>query len=192
MKPYTSITGSNWPCTPFTNMNNSQRRIALVCFSLSLGGLELSTLRLAKAMNSRGAYAMVVVPSSSPLQQRAIELGIDLATLVPRWKYGDIPAALRLAEILKNNGIERVVLMQSQDIVHVLPLRLRHRIRLCGPPRTQPDAGGQAPAGPLSGRPDQRHHRLRGGRRQGCGGAERRAPPPGPSAASPATKPISA
>jgi len=98
------------------NMTSSQQRIALVCFSRSLGGLELSTLRIAAAIKSKGAYAMVIVPPSSPLQQRALELGLDLATLTPRWKYGDIPAALRLAGILRDNNIERVVLMQSQDI----------------------------------------------------------------------------
>ena len=98
------------------NMTSSQQRIALVCFSRSLGGLELSTLRIAAAIKSKGAYAMVIVPPSCPLQQRALELGLDLATLAPRWKYGDIPAALRLAGILRDNNIERVVLMQSQDI----------------------------------------------------------------------------
>ncbi len=67
-------------------------------------------------MKTKGACVMVIVPPSSPLQQRALESGLDLATLSPRWKYGDIPAAIRLAEILRDNNIERVVLMQSQDI----------------------------------------------------------------------------
>jgi glycosyltransferase involved in cell wall biosynthesis len=97
-------------------MNNSQQRIAFVCFSRSLGGLELSTLRLAHALKSKGAYAMVIVPPSSSLQQRALESGLELATLSPRWKYGDLPAAFRLAGILRDNNIERVVVMQSQDI----------------------------------------------------------------------------
>ncbi|MGA7160200.1 MAG: glycosyltransferase family 4 protein [Bacteroidota bacterium] len=97
-------------------MSSSQQRIALVCFSNSLGGLELSTLRLANAMKSRGAETMVIVPPTSPLQRRAQELGLGLATLAPRWKYGDIPTALRLAKLLKENRIAKVVLMQSQDI----------------------------------------------------------------------------
>ena len=46
-------------------------------------------------------------------------------------------------------------------------LRLRHRVRLRGPPRARPDAGGQASAAAVPGRPDQRHHRLRGSRRPG-------------------------
>jgi D-inositol-3-phosphate glycosyltransferase len=104
-------------------MINSSRKIALVCFSRSLGGLELSTLRLAKAMNSRGAHAMVIVPPSSPLQSRAVDLGISLAAIAPRWKYGDFSAARRLARILRENKIEIVVLMQSHDI-HLASLAL--------------------------------------------------------------------
>ncbi len=98
------------------SMTSSQQRIALVCFSRSLGGLELSTLRIAQGMKTKGVYAMVIVPPSSPLHQRALELGLDLATLTPRWKYGDIPAAFHLAKILQDKNIDRVVLMQSQDI----------------------------------------------------------------------------
>ena len=102
--------------TSFKNMTISQQRIALVCFSRSLGGLELSTLRLANAIKAKGAYAMVIVPQSSPLQQRATESGLEVAALTPRWKYGDVQASFHLAGILKEHHIERVVLMQSQDI----------------------------------------------------------------------------
>jgi len=97
-------------------MNTSLQRIAVVCFSRSLGGLELSTLRITAVMKSRGAPAMVIVPPSSPLEKRAAELGLDLAVLSPRWKYGDVSAARRLARILKDNKIGIVVLMQSHDI----------------------------------------------------------------------------
>ena len=34
----------------------------------------------------------------------------------PGGRYGDLPAAFRLAGILRDNNIERVVVMQSQDI----------------------------------------------------------------------------
>jgi D-inositol-3-phosphate glycosyltransferase len=97
-------------------MNSFQQRIAVVCFSRSLGGLELSTLRIAAGMKSRGEFAMVIVPPSSPLEARSIESGLNLAALAPRWKYGDILAARRLAGILKDNKIDIVVLMQSHDI----------------------------------------------------------------------------
>ena len=49
------------------------------------------------------------------------------------------------------------------------PARLCHRIRPCRSARARPDAGDQAPAGAVPGRPDQRHHRLRGGGGAGPG-----------------------
>ncbi len=72
-------------------------------------------------MKSRGSDTMVIVPPSSPLQRRAQELGLGLAALAPRWKYGDFSTAFRLAKILKENRIAIVVLMQSQDI-HIASL----------------------------------------------------------------------
>jgi len=93
-----------------------QKRIALICFSRSLGGLELSTIRIARAMAERGAHAMVVGPSLSPLEDRARAERVSFAPLMPRWKYGDIRAAFRLARILRNERVETVILMQSRDI----------------------------------------------------------------------------
>ena len=53
--------------------------------------------------------------------------------------------------------------------------RLRHRIRLRRSARADAVAGDQASAGAVPGRPDQRHHRLRRGRRAGsCGRPQRR------------------
>jgi len=48
--------------------------------------------------------------------------------------------------------------------------RLRHRVRLRGSHRAGHDAPGPPPAGPVPGRADQRHHRLRGGRGPGIRG----------------------
>jgi len=97
------------------------KRIAFVCFSRSLGGLELTTLRLAKAMRERGHVALVIVPTSSPLQRRAMEMGISVDALEPRWKYGDLVAAIRLGQVFRKNRIDVVVLVQSKDI-HVASL----------------------------------------------------------------------
>ncbi len=93
-----------------------QKRIALICFSHSLGGLELSTLRLAKAMNDREVPTLVVAPPHSPLHQRAVEARVNVAAMVPRWKYGDVVSAMHLGRILNDNRIDRVILMQSKDI----------------------------------------------------------------------------
>ena len=39
-----------------------------------------------------------------------------VVTITPRWKYGDISAALHLARVLRDQQIELVLLMQSKDI----------------------------------------------------------------------------
>ena len=71
-------------------MTRLQKRVAFVCFSRSLGGLELSTIRIAQAMEKKGVSPVVIVPHSSPLEQRAIEANLHVITITPRWNYGDI------------------------------------------------------------------------------------------------------
>ncbi len=95
------------------DMTRLQKRTALVCFSHSLGGLELSTIRIAQAMEKKGVSTVVIVPHSSPLEQRAIESNLHVIALSPRWKYGDISAAVQLARILRDQQIELVILIQS-------------------------------------------------------------------------------
>ncbi|HTX17165.1 MAG TPA: glycosyltransferase family 4 protein [Bacteroidota bacterium] len=97
-------------------MTESQPRIAIVCFSRSLGGLELSTLRLVRTMSAKGVFAEAVVPPDSPLSRKAKEWEVRSVTMEPRWRYGDYFAARRLAAILKKNRIDFVILMQSHDI----------------------------------------------------------------------------
>ena len=56
------------------------------------------------------------------------------------------------------------------------PAGLCHRVRPCGPALPRPEPRGSGGAGPVPGRPDQRHHRLRGSGGAGDHGrAERRA-----------------
>ena len=105
-------------------MSQLHKRIAIICFSRSLGGLELSTLRLARTMNGKGVFAMVVVPPDSPLHHKAREWGIESATLAPAWRYGDIFLANRLAGVLREHSIDIVLLMQSHDI-HLASLAWR-------------------------------------------------------------------
>ena len=93
-----------------------QKRVALVCFSRSLGGLELSTLRIAQSLVKKGVSTVVIVLSSSPLEQRANAANLHVAAINLHWKYGDISAALDLARVLRDQQIELVILMQSGDI----------------------------------------------------------------------------
>lgn len=93
-----------------------KKRVAIVCFSRSLGGLELSTLRLAGAMMEKSVPTLIIVPQSSPLEYRARQANFNVLTITPRWKYGDLGAVIYFARVLKQNRIDVVLLMQSQDI----------------------------------------------------------------------------
>ncbi|MGE5315834.1 MAG: glycosyltransferase family 4 protein [Acidobacteriota bacterium] len=97
-------------------MNEPVQRIAIICFSHSLGGLELSSLHLAESMRAKGVDAWLVVPPSSPLQARATASGIGTAAFMPRLKYFDCAAALKLFRFLRERRIDTAILMRSQDI----------------------------------------------------------------------------
>ncbi|HTY37241.1 MAG TPA: glycosyltransferase family 4 protein [Bacteroidota bacterium] len=90
--------------------------IAIICFSSSVGGLELSTIRLAEEFNNRKAKTLLVVPPDTPLSREAAKENILAEYLQPTLKYGDLLAAWKLARILTSHQIELVVVMQSKDI----------------------------------------------------------------------------
>ena len=92
------------------------KKVALVCFSHSLGGLELSTIRIAQAMKKKGVSPLVIVPKSSLLERHAQEVNLETVTISPRWKYGDLTAAYHLARVLLDQQVDVVLLMQSCDI----------------------------------------------------------------------------
>lgn len=92
------------------------RKLAIVCFSASFGGLELSTLRLAREFSARHASTILVVPPGTPLADQALRQGLEVAFLKPRMKYGDLLASWELAHILSSHAVEIAVVMQSKDI----------------------------------------------------------------------------
>jgi D-inositol-3-phosphate glycosyltransferase len=95
---------------------SKKRRVALICFSASLGGLELTTVRLARDLKTRMADCLLVVPPGTPLADQAVKNGLEVEFLDPTLKYGDLLAAIRLARILSSHRIEIAILMQSKDI----------------------------------------------------------------------------
>jgi D-inositol-3-phosphate glycosyltransferase len=97
-------------------MNYYDHRVAFLCISSSLGGLELSTIHLAESLTERGAKTLLILPPSSPLEARAKSLNMDVKIIKPISKYGDIFAAAKLSMILKEFRIDRLIIMQSKDI----------------------------------------------------------------------------
>jgi D-inositol-3-phosphate glycosyltransferase len=98
--------------------------IAIVCFSSSVGGLELSTIRLAGEFNKRLAQSLLVIPSETPLSREAAKQDLNTEYLRPRLKYGDLLASWRLANILRSHQIDIAVVMQSKDINVVAAAKL--------------------------------------------------------------------
>ncbi len=92
--------------------------------------------------------------------------GLDDPTVYPNGISTSLPEDVQLALIATIPGPGK----GPHD-----PAWLRHRVRPRRPARTPADAGIQARSGAVSGRPDQRHDRLRGSGGAGSGrGAQRR------------------
>jgi D-inositol-3-phosphate glycosyltransferase len=91
-------------------------RIAFICFSASLGGLELTTVRLARDLKARMADCLLIVPPGTPLADQALKNGLEAEFLNPKLKYGDLLAGFRLGRILSSRRVEIAILMQSKDI----------------------------------------------------------------------------
>lgn len=100
--------------------------ISLLCLSNSWGGLELNTVRFADWMQQRGWPVQIITLADSPIAARAAELGLPLATLRNPWKAADIPAAGRLAGLLRGFGTRVLIVTRNGDLgVAVLCKTLR-------------------------------------------------------------------
>jgi D-inositol-3-phosphate glycosyltransferase len=104
----------------FSRNNN----IALICFSSSLGGLELTAIQLAIEFKKRNAECTLIVPAATRLAGLAKKHGLRVACLSPTIKYGDFLASVRLAHIMQSHAIDIALAMQSKDINVVVASKL--------------------------------------------------------------------
>jgi glycosyltransferase involved in cell wall biosynthesis len=81
-----------------------------------MGGLELTTARLAFLLATRGAATSVIAPSGSPLETQAFARGRPSFPLEPRMKYGDVPVALSLLRFARRERIDTLMFFRSQDL----------------------------------------------------------------------------
>ena len=98
--------------------------MAIICLSSSWGGLEISSVQLAQEFGERKADCVLVVPADTPLASESANKGLHTEHLNPRLKYGDLIASWRLAQILRENNTEIVVVLQSRDINVVVGAKL--------------------------------------------------------------------
>ncbi|MBB4601467.1 glycosyltransferase involved in cell wall biosynthesis [Hymenobacter luteus] len=90
--------------------------ISLLCLSNSWGGLELNTVRFADWMRQRGWPVQTITLANSPIATRAAELSLPLATLHNPWKAADMPAARRLADLLRGFGTRVLIITRNGDL----------------------------------------------------------------------------
>lgn len=97
--------------------------VSILCFSSSLGGLELSTVRLAAGLRARGIEASIITLPESPLSVRADKAGVPVIPIQRKRTYGSLATARRIAGAVRQLSIESLIIMQSRDINHAVLAR---------------------------------------------------------------------
>jgi len=99
-------------------------RIAYLCSSLSLGGLELNQLKNALWMQNRGHEVYVLGVADSPYLENAITMGLPTVGIRRQKKYYDVKAALALYQLVKKHDIEKLMVRDTRDMSLMASLKL--------------------------------------------------------------------
>ena len=91
-------------------------RIATLCFSRTLGGLELATLRRGAELRAHGHHVVAILPEAPELIGRAEEFGIGVDRITPNLPYLDLPAARKLSMVLQREEIELILVARTRDL----------------------------------------------------------------------------
>jgi glycosyltransferase involved in cell wall biosynthesis len=100
-------------------------KIAYVCSSLSLGGLELNHLRNALWMQARGHDVVMYAPQESPLFQKALDSGLHGIPITHQRKYYAWSAAISLARSLKKEQVSHVFIRDNRDMSMIATVKVR-------------------------------------------------------------------
>jgi len=90
--------------------------IATICFSGTVGGLELATLRRGAELKARGHHVVAILPDSAALAEQAARLGLQYLTLTPALHYADPFAAARLRRIFERESTQLVLVARTRDL----------------------------------------------------------------------------
>lgn len=91
-------------------------KIAYVCSSLSLGGLELNHLRNALWMQARGHDVLLFAPEESPLFKKGFDAALSCFHITHQRKYYAWRAAISLARTLKKEQVSHVFIRDNRDM----------------------------------------------------------------------------
>nr|WP_262895143.1 glycosyltransferase family 4 protein [Hymenobacter jeongseonensis] len=78
--------------------------------------MELNTVRFADWMRERGWPVQLINLPDSPIAARATEMQMDVVLLRNPWKAADVPAAGRLAKILRDFGARALIVTRNGDL----------------------------------------------------------------------------
>jgi len=91
-------------------------KIAFYCSSISWGGLEMNTLRYAKAFQEERFQFEVYLVEGTTLVQSAIEQGLSVITLERNKKYFDFKRARQVAQQFEKDNIDIVHFRDNRDL----------------------------------------------------------------------------
>jgi len=112
-------------------MNNQPVSILNVVFNRSWGGLEMQVGKFTRYFDGNGFRAYAMHPGNDRLQEYLNRYDLTGFIVRPRLKYGDILAARKIAEIVRNNGIPIIQSYRSQDLsTLVLAKKLAGNVKL--------------------------------------------------------------
>ncbi len=96
---------------------NKVVNIGILCTSMSWGGLEINTFKLACWLKQRGYTVHVYGKNkNTPLVTHCSKAGITTHSIGKKLKYGDLVAIWRLHSLFKKTAIKLVFVVDSKDI----------------------------------------------------------------------------
>ena len=91
-------------------------KIAFYCSSISWGGLEMNTLRYAKAFQAEGFQVEVYLVEGTTLFQHAIEQELPVISIERNKKYFDFKRARQVAKQFEKDNIDIVHFRDNRDL----------------------------------------------------------------------------
>ncbi|MCW8886453.1 MAG: glycosyltransferase family 4 protein [Motiliproteus sp.] len=92
-------------------------KIAILCLSPGIGGLELYAVREYQALSKRGLECLAIVAKGSPLAQRFREAQIEVIYLDVSSRRLPLLAAGKLASLLRHHRVDIVHMHWAKDLV---------------------------------------------------------------------------
>jgi len=97
-------------------VSNNKKTIGFLCSSLSLGGLEMNTIKLASWMKERGWPIKIYLVKGTKLDHYSKPYELPISYIRKHKKYYDYPAAFKLYQQMKSDGISYLWFRDNRDM----------------------------------------------------------------------------